>query len=611
MIPFEKITPISEKEKTKVWLASAEGYKEPVIVKELSNANANLLERISKIENPHIPHIIFIDTSENVTTVMEEYIDGLAFDQYIKEKELKETEIVALLLQICDGIKTLHNQNPPIIHRDIKPSNLLVTSDGTVKIIDFDASREYKEEATADTRYLGTAEYAPPEQYGYSQTDARSDIYSLGAVMYEIFFGKQLPKITSKNSLDIETMYQSRQKIHPELIRIIEKCTMFNPVARYKTIEELEQALKHYTHAGNKRLLARCTAAIAAVALVGGIVVLGQHLNRKPATFEQKTVPTATPYAGEVKEYTIDCFNVRTNTSQTFTYYYMQNQPELTPIHIVSGLLNTYKIQKVYIQELKQHKKEEIDSKYWSSDENNYVTISDEYLSTLKTDYTYEIILDCGEAIIVCQLTIIDNLDKVAFPFTQFIFTPGNTEYLHDHPGDIVLAATHSFGRKITKIVDLDAKKEVDKKYYEIDDKNGYLTVKQSLFDKVPGGSYINWRFYYTSIDGFDDNNYHDYSFTVRDRAYIAPKIKKSSFICSSEHLEDIVFELEWNDAKGKLQGIYPMENDLPEPSKKEYTITDSSIILKKEFLKKLSIGTHSYCFEFGDVAMGFSITIK
>lgn len=493
----------------------------------------------------------------------------MCFDDYIKENDLLEQQIVDLLLQICDGIKILHSQNPPIIHRDLKPSNILVSSDGKVKIIDFDASREYKKEATSDTRCLGTTEYAPPEQYGYSQTDVRSDIYSLGAVMYETFFGKQLPKITSKDSLDTKKLLDAKHKVHPELICIIEKCTMFNPDARYNNIEELQGALKNYAHAGKKRLLRRFVIAAAAIVLLVGAVTLEQKINKGSIETDKKAAPTATPYAGNVKEYKIDSFNDRTNTSQTFTYYYMQNKPELTPLHVVSGILNTYTVQRVYIQEISTHKKVEVDFQYWSLDKNNYVSISDEYLSTLKVDYTYEIILDCGEVMVVTQLTIIDDLDKVAYPFTHFIFAPGNTEYLHDHPGDVVLVATHGFGRKITKIVDLDTKKEVDPKYYEMDAENGYLTVKQSYFDNVPGGSYINWRYYYTTIEGFDDGNYQDYSFTIRDRAYISPKLSKASFICSVNNLEDITIGVEWNDAKGKFQDIYPIEDDLPKPTKK------------------------------------------
>jgi hypothetical protein len=386
---------------------------------------------------------------------------------------------------------------------------------------------------------------------------------------------------------------------------------MFNPSARYQNVKELQSALQHYSNIGKKRLLIRCASVLLILALLTGAVTFGQKFSASSTT-ESSSQPAATPYNGTVKEAYIDSFNDRTNTSVTFTYYYMPSQPELTPIHIASGLLDTHTVQAVYLQPQAKYTKIEIDKKYWSFDENHLVTISDEYLSTLKTDSTYEVLLDCTDLLVITQLTIIDSLDKVAYPFTHLTLAPGNTEYLHDHPGDIVLAITNAFGRKITKIIDADTGQEVDSNYYEIDEENGCLIIRQSLFDQAAGGSYINWQYFYTELDGFDDGNNQYYSFTVRDHAYIAPKLEKSSFICSYDHLEDLVCPITWNDAKGKLAGIYPVnEKNSPAVTDEEYQVTDSSIILKKEFLQKLSAGTYTYSLEFDDIALQLNITIK
>ena len=109
------------------------------------------------------------------------------------------------MLQLCEALEVLHGCNPSLIHRDIKPSNVLVNEEGILKIIDFDASRQYrKTKNTSDTRLLGTIEYAAPAQFGYAQTDFRSDIYSAGVVFSEIVideksaFAKEWKRLVDK-----------------------------------------------------------------------------------------------------------------------------------------------------------------------------------------------------------------------------------------------------------------------------------------------------------------------------------------------------------------------------------------------------------------------------
>lgn len=81
-------------------------------------------------------------------------------------------------MQLCKGLKNLHQRD--IIHRDINLNNIMLTNDGVVKLVDFDTVRIFKYDQNFDTTYLGTKGFAPPEQYGFSQTDARTDIYALG-----------------------------------------------------------------------------------------------------------------------------------------------------------------------------------------------------------------------------------------------------------------------------------------------------------------------------------------------------------------------------------------------------------------------------------------------
>ena len=106
-----------------------------------------------------------------------------------------QTEDIAreLAIALAEAMKALHTSDPVVIHRDIKPKNIIVRDDGSLALIDFGISRVYKKEATSDTVISGTEGFAPPEQYGFMQTDIRSDIYSFGVVLSWLLTGKEQP----------------------------------------------------------------------------------------------------------------------------------------------------------------------------------------------------------------------------------------------------------------------------------------------------------------------------------------------------------------------------------------------------------------------------------
>lgn len=114
-----------------------------------------------------------------------DYVDGRHLDQYVSDlKQRLTVERLAVIgMQICEGLSYLHGLDPPIIHRDLKPSNLMVNATGDIRFIDFGISRRYSHHREEDTVKLGTIGFAAPEQYGGSQSDARTDLYSLGAVL--------------------------------------------------------------------------------------------------------------------------------------------------------------------------------------------------------------------------------------------------------------------------------------------------------------------------------------------------------------------------------------------------------------------------------------------
>ena len=148
----------------------------------ISGGNTEVYELLR--ENPHkfMPKIFSVTEDKNDITVIEEFVDG----SIISEICTVEKQMVKAAKELCAVLIHIHSLG--IIHRDIKPSNILMTPNGHICLIDFEAARRIKPQADSDTRHLGTAGFAPPEQYGFSQTDVRSDIYALGKT-FECIFG--------------------------------------------------------------------------------------------------------------------------------------------------------------------------------------------------------------------------------------------------------------------------------------------------------------------------------------------------------------------------------------------------------------------------------------
>lgn len=136
--------------------------------------------------------------------------------------------MLAVGLDLCRVVKRLHSQDPPVIHRDIKAENVIRTPDGRCILIDYGTIRRFDSTARRDTRVLGTPASAPPEQFGYRQTDARSDIYAIGVLLHEL--------ATGESGLD-------RGTPAAPLRAIIARCTRFAPEARYASAASLERAL--------------------------------------------------------------------------------------------------------------------------------------------------------------------------------------------------------------------------------------------------------------------------------------------------------------------------------------------------------------------------------
>lgn len=269
---YEKVRLLHRTEKAEVWLA-ADSTGSFVVIKYIKLANLPY-SSLKAMGKSLWPEVIYCAEDEASTIVVEEFINGESFEDLLANKRyLPEARAKELLLQLCDGLIRLHKVG--IIHRDIKPSNIILQAVGGhdfVRLIDYDAARTVKEDQREDTRLLGTKGYAPPEQYGYGQTDQRSDIYSLG--------------ITFKEMLG--------ENYNGWLRPILQKCTEVDARSRYQTVTDLKKALLY--HRRNKLLkVAGIVAASMAVVLL--IWSNWQH------SHQEKIIPTAVEeIMEEVKE---------------------------------------------------------------------------------------------------------------------------------------------------------------------------------------------------------------------------------------------------------------------------------------------------------------------
>lgn len=199
---------------------------------------------LKKLNHPALPRIFDIVEEEENIYVIVDFIEGIALDKEIEKVQAFEEDIVIdWAKQLCEVLNYLHTFKPnPIIYRDMKPSNIILTKNGSVKLIDFGIAREYKLDSGNDTVYIGTRGYAAPEQYGNSQTNVTTDIYSLGITLAHLLSG------TSPNDRAFESKvldYSKKNNVNG-FERIISKCIQLNSVDRYQSIQDLLYDIKIY-----------------------------------------------------------------------------------------------------------------------------------------------------------------------------------------------------------------------------------------------------------------------------------------------------------------------------------------------------------------------------
>ncbi len=218
-----------------------DGIKDFEVVKQGLVAETDILKKLS---HPNLPSIVdVIDTDDSFIIIMD-YIQGNSLNKALDEYGAQpQDHVIAWAKQLCDVLGYLHSRTPAIIYRDMKPANVMLKPDGNVTLIDFGTAREFKEKNLADTTCLGTVGYAAPEQFGgMGQTDARTDIYCLGATLYHLVTGMN----PCEPPYEIKPIREINPTLSSGLERIIMKCTQRDPNDRYQSAAELMYALEHY-----------------------------------------------------------------------------------------------------------------------------------------------------------------------------------------------------------------------------------------------------------------------------------------------------------------------------------------------------------------------------
>ncbi len=248
-------------------------------------------DMLKKLNHPHLPSIIDVIDMDDSFIIVMDYIEGRSLQSVLKSSGAQPKEqVVEWGKQLCDVLGYLHGRQPAIIYRDMKPANVMLKPNGDVTLIDFGTAREFKDRSMVeDTTCLGTRGYAAPEQFGgRGQTDARTDIYCLGATMYHLLTGHS----PAEPPYEIKPLrYWDPAYAGSGLEHVINKCCQQDPAARYQSCAELLYDLEHisdmdYTVVRSRRNKWIAFVASVAVFITGILGMTGSSIAKNAATQE-------------------------------------------------------------------------------------------------------------------------------------------------------------------------------------------------------------------------------------------------------------------------------------------------------------------------------------
>ena len=202
---------------------------------------------LTVLTHPNLPKVVdhFVIQGQGQYLVMD-YIEGQDLEEMLKNQgnPLPEAQVLGWFSQICDALIYLHSQNPPIIHRDIKPGNIKITPQGKALLVDFGIAKVYdvNSSTTMGARAV-TPGYSPQEQYGQGKTDARTDVYALGATLYHLLTGKQPPESIQRNlGMALTPPRQINPALSEQTEQVVLKAMARLPERRWQSVGEMKEA---------------------------------------------------------------------------------------------------------------------------------------------------------------------------------------------------------------------------------------------------------------------------------------------------------------------------------------------------------------------------------
>lgn len=223
---YRELTVLDEKQN--IVLVQDIRSSELCVKKTLDIYSKDVYEQLTSVRIEGVPAVKECIADDGKLIVIEEYVQGRSLKQVLDDQGLfNEEQAYNIAVQLADILVRLHNLEPAIVHRDIKPSNIIIEKNGHVNLIDFNAARHVNADKNEDTRMLGTVYFAAPEQFGFGQSDERTDIYGMGAAINYIMTGDKPGAGIAECSFS----------------DILKKCLMLDAKDRYQSAAELRSVL--------------------------------------------------------------------------------------------------------------------------------------------------------------------------------------------------------------------------------------------------------------------------------------------------------------------------------------------------------------------------------